>query len=223
MTTNPVDAPRADGASPHVPTSKPAAPASPARLLILLGLLAVVIGVYAYDFLVAKPGVTAAYEKLQAFVDDENKRSVKDSAALTPDAIQKQLGMQPTSRTVNEKDGYEVEYYRWWGHVPLLNTRRHYISVVYLGQGTRKHTSHYLNENPPDEALPITMQPGDAEGITLGQPDKVGPGESDPPAAADAPAAADTPASAEPPAKADEPPAKADEPAKADPASDSKE
>jgi hypothetical protein len=177
MTTNHVDSSRADVAP--VNPSKPGAPVSPLRLVILLGLLAVVIGAYAYDFLVAMPGAKAGNDTIQAFVDEQNKLGVKEGSTVTPADIQQKLGMKPTKRIVNEKDDYEIEYYCWWGHVPVFNTRRHFISVVYLGKEPRRFSSHYLNEPPPDEALPITPEPGKADGITLGQPDNANPVEGD--------------------------------------------
>ena len=191
MTTNQVDSPRGDVSTSPVAQPKPQN--SPVRLVILLALLGLVIGAYGYDYFVAKPAVTAASEKIQAHVDEQNKLGVKTGSMVTPDEIHKLLGMQPTSREVHEKDDYEIEYYRWWGHVPLLNTRRHYISIVYLGKEPRRFSSHYLNEPPPEEALPITAEPGSADGITLGQPDNAGDKDADAPAKADEPAAADAP------------------------------
>jgi hypothetical protein len=197
MTTNHIETPKANVSQPP---PMPPAPSSPLRLLILLGLLLAAIGIYAYDFLVAKPGAQAANEKIQAFVDARNKLGVKQGSIVTPADIHKELGMNPTTREVHEKDDYEIEYYRWWGHVPLLNTRRHFISIVYLGKDPRRFSSHYLNEPPPDEALPIAAEPGQADGITLGPPENASPAEGDAPAKADDPAKTDD-AAAPPPAE----------------------
>lgn len=199
MTTNPVAAPQAP-ISP-APAPPPAAPSSPLRLVILLGLLGLMIAAYGYDFFVAKPAAKAANDKIEAYVDKQNKLGVKDAAAITPESIHDLLGMQPTSREVHADKDYEVEYYCWWGQVPLLSKKRHFISIVYLGKEPRRFSSNYINELPPAEALPISEEPGKEDGITLGQP------ESPSAAAADAPATLDEPA-----AKADEP-AAADAPA----------
>ena len=190
-TTNPVAAPQAP-ASP-APASQPPAPSSPLRLVILLGLLGLVIGAYGYDFFMARPDCEAADTTIQEFVDAQNKMGVKDASSVTPDAIHKVLGMQPTWREVHDDKDYEVEYYCWWGHVPVLNTRRHFITVVYVGKEPRRFSSHH-REVPPEEALPITLEPGKDEGITLGQPESPSGAAAEAPAKADEPAAADAPA-----------------------------
>lgn len=149
MTTNKVDvapAPQKPGAGP--PKS------SPIRLLVLLGVLVAVIGAYAYDYFVAAPGVQAADTKIQEFVDARNKLGVKEGALVTPADIQKELNMKPTVVENHDKQQYTIEYYCWWDHVPLINMRRHFISVVYVGPEPRRFSSHH-REKPPAEALPI--------------------------------------------------------------------
>src|SRR5262245_41184650 len=148
MTTHNADAPSQK--------SPPAAPqTSPIRLVILLALLALVIAAYAYDFLVAKPGVEAAEKKIDAFVESRNRLGVKDSSLVTAADIQKEIGMKPTWVEKHDDDNYEVEYYCWWGPVPGLNMRRHFISIVYVGGHPRRFSSQHRNEKPPREALPI--------------------------------------------------------------------
>jgi hypothetical protein len=73
---------------------------------------------------------------------------------VTSADIQKELGRAPTATRENDADNYTVEYYCWWGNVPLLNMRRHFIAVVYVGNKPRHYSSHY-REEPPAEAYPI--------------------------------------------------------------------
>jgi hypothetical protein len=145
----------------EVATATPPAPpqTSPLRLIVLLGLLGLAIGVFVYDYAGARPGVDAAEKKIGDFVDGRNRMSVADGGRVTPDEIHKLLGMKPTWVDKHDKDQYEVEYYCWWGPVPLFNMRRHYLSIVYVGDEPRRFSSHYKNEVPPVEALPILEQP----------------------------------------------------------------
>lgn len=136
-------------------TASPPPKSSGARLIVLLGLLGLVIGAYAYDYGVARPAVDAAEKKVNDFVDARNRLGVKEGSPVTPDDIHKELGIRPTFVEEHAADHYEIEYYCWWGHVPLLNLRRHYLSLVYIGDKPRRFSSHHKNEVPPHEALPI--------------------------------------------------------------------
>src|SRR5438067_10641789 len=153
MSTDKLDSPPTGGQP--VATTPPQG--NSLRLMILLGLLALAIGAYAYDYFVALPGCKAADEKIQSFVDAQNKKGIQAGNLVTDADVHKELGMQPTDVEKHEADGYMVEYYRWWGHVPLLNQRRHFISVVYIGPQHRFSSHH--RENPPEEALPTADKP----------------------------------------------------------------
>jgi hypothetical protein len=118
-----------------------------------LGLLAVAIGALVYDFAKAQPTNDAADEKIHKFVDESNRKSVKDGTRVTAAEIQKLLGMKPTWTESHPDDKYDVEYYCQWGQVPLLNTRRHYLAVVYVGEEPRHYTTHFKNEPPQIEEL----------------------------------------------------------------------
>jgi hypothetical protein len=155
MTTNKLDV---AAAPQNMPPPAPAPQTSPVRLIVLLGLLVLAIGAFVYDYAGARPGVDAAEKKIGEFVDARNRMSVKDGARVTPDDIHKELGMQPTWVDKHDKDQYEVEYYCWWGQVPFFNMRRHYISIVYIGDEPRRFSSHYKNEVPPREALPYMQE-----------------------------------------------------------------
>jgi hypothetical protein len=143
--------------APASQTDAPKPQGSSARLIVLLALLALAIGALAYDALAAKPACDAADKKLQAFVDDQNKLGVKEGAPITPDAVHKELGMLPTWVEKHDDENYEIEYYCWWGNVPVINLRRHFIAVVYHGKEPRHFSSHH-REIPPEEALPIVRQ-----------------------------------------------------------------
>src|SRR5437762_1056173 len=107
MTTHKVDV------APTTRSSPPVAPppqGSAARLVVLLGLLGLTIGAYAYDYFVAKPGCDAADKKIQEFVDTRNRMGVKEGSLVTPDDLHKELGMQPTWVDKHADKQYEVEY-----------------------------------------------------------------------------------------------------------------
>lgn len=150
MSSNPSAA-----ASPSTQPTPPPPQGSAVRLIVLLGLLAVAIGALAFDYAVARPTNDAADEKIHKHVDESNRQSVKDGTRVTSAEIQKLLGMKPTWTERHPDDRYDVEYYCQWGQVPVLNLRRHYLTVVYVGDEPRHYTSHYKNELPPIEALPI--------------------------------------------------------------------
>src|SRR5262245_23647620 len=77
-------------------TASPPPKSSGARLIVLLGLLGLVIGAYAYDYGVARPAVDAAETKVNDFVDARNRLGVKEGGPVTPDDIHKELGIKPT-------------------------------------------------------------------------------------------------------------------------------
>lgn len=146
----------------------PPASGSPLRLIVLLGILIVAIGALGYDYYVAAPQCAEGDKNIHAMVEERNKQGVKDAALVTSPDVQKVLGRAPTLTKENDKDNYTVEYYCFWGNVPLLNMRRHFIAVVYVGNKPRRYSSHY-REEPPAEAFPIVQTGDDA---AEGEPDK---------------------------------------------------
>src|SRR5262249_32794982 len=126
------------------------------------------------------------------FVDTQNRKGIKDGNMVTDADLHKELGMQPTDVEKHDADGYMVEYYRWWGHVPVINQRRHFISVVYIGPQHRFSSHH--RENPPEEARPTADKPAPSDESALPAPqsaDTSGPKTDEPAAKSDSPAAAD--------------------------------
>src|SRR6478672_10681318 len=102
--------------TPAAPSSTESPPpkSSGARLIVLLGLLGLVIGAYAYDYGVARPAVDAAEKKVNDFVDASNRLGVKEGAPVTPEDVHKEIGMKPTFVEKHPADqnsqGYEIEY-----------------------------------------------------------------------------------------------------------------
>jgi hypothetical protein len=155
---------------PTTPASAPAAQAGGGRLIALLILLGVAIAALAYDYLYAGPGIEADDKKLEAFVDEANSQGAAKSTRLTADEIQKALGRKPTWSEKHPDEHYEIEYYCNWGRVPVLNMRRHYLAVVYVGDEPRRYNSHHKNERPPLEALPIQQKMEEDAGETISPP-----------------------------------------------------
>src|SRR5205807_2810928 len=132
-----------------MPTVTPPPTAGAGRLVVLLGLLGLAICALVYDYAAAGPGLEAADKKLNEFADKENQLSVRDSSPITPERIHEALGMQPTFVEKHPEQHYMVEYYCWWGRVPLINLRRHFLALVYIGDETMRFNSHHKNEITP--------------------------------------------------------------------------
>lgn len=132
------------------------------RLGILLLVLAACIAALAYDHYIAKPSSAEAYDKIHKFVDGRQRLSIKEGGTITSDAIQKELGRSPT--WVEKEPTYTVEWYCWWGPTPVFSTRRHYVTVLYVGE-ERRFSTHQLNGPPAEEDLPTYVMkhvPADA-------------------------------------------------------------
>jgi hypothetical protein len=152
MSVNNVDA----AASPLLTSPRAASPTSVARLAWLLGMLMLVTAALIYDYGWARPGVEAADKKVGEFVDARIRLGVNEAPLVTAADIHKELGMEPTWVDKHAENQYEVEYYCWWGPVPLLNIRRNYLAIVYVGdEPHRRFSSHHKNQKPPREALPM--------------------------------------------------------------------
>src|SRR4051812_7701925 len=132
--------PTTESSSAAVSSTPPAQPGT-GRLIVLLVLLGVAIAALAYDYLSAGPGIDADDKKLEAFVDEANRQGAAKSTRLTADEIHNALGRKPTWVEKHPEEYYEIEYYCNWGSVPVLNMRRHYLAVVYVGDEPRRYNS----------------------------------------------------------------------------------
>ncbi len=125
------------------------------RLAMLLGTLAVVAAAWIYDYSFAQTGVEGAEKQVDELVNARVRRGVNEVVRVTATDIHQAIRRTPTWVDKHVDDHYEVEYYCWWGRVPLLNMRRHYLAIVYVGDEPRRYSSHHRNERPPREALPM--------------------------------------------------------------------
>jgi hypothetical protein len=132
---------------------------NPLRLGILLLVLTACIAALVYDYQVAKPGSEAAEAKIKQLVESRNVMAASAAGPVLSADVQKELGRAPT--WVEEQPTYTVEWYCWWGKVPLLSTRRHYLTVLYVGE-KRRFSSQQLNGPPAEDDLPthFVIQPG---------------------------------------------------------------
>ncbi len=163
--------------SASAPPAAPASSGSTLRLIILIALLVGVVGMFVYDRRVAEPESEAAYDKLMEYVADQNAKGVADAKMVQSADVQAALGMAPTF--VETKDKYTVEYYCWFGKVPVLNTWKRYLSVVYVGE-PRRYDAHYKNQRPPADSLPdhvpaVTEGEGEVPEVDMGAEGPGGP------------------------------------------------
>lgn len=129
-------------------TSAPPQKASSTRMLILLGILAIVVGAYAHDYFVATPAAKKADEDLRQLVDERNAMGVKEGKLVVSQDVQDLLGKTPSK--VIERPDSTVEVYRYWGG---MLPQRQYISVLFVGKDRHYHV-HHLNMMPDEEDFP---------------------------------------------------------------------
>jgi hypothetical protein len=156
MADNPAQSP----STPPVPAgdSPVAQNHSGLMLPILLGVLLVVVGWFAYDQFFAKAYTNAADEAIGKLADGRNQQSITgpdgkrvSEGRVVSDDIQKLLGRAPSS--VKKEKQYTLETY-WWYSMP----HRNYIVVLYLGNEPRRYHAHYLNRYPDVAELPIDLE-----------------------------------------------------------------
>jgi hypothetical protein len=133
------DAPQASATQPAEPKRR-----SPIRLLVLLGLLAIVLGAFLFDLFYMYDAVNAATVRLQAAADEMSARPRKDgnNQFLTKEGAAQAIGFQPTRSRV--EGGQLIEQYRWWGALPL---ERRYIEAIYQDADGQRY-DHYTISNP---------------------------------------------------------------------------
>jgi hypothetical protein len=112
----------------------------------LFVILALMIAAGLYEFLLARPGVDAAYER----IDKANSVALTaaNGGSLTPERVHEVVG-SPPSREVDLKDQngnqYQMEVYTWRGGLPW---RTYNVYVVYR---RGMFLAHYQNENPRED------------------------------------------------------------------------
>jgi hypothetical protein len=161
------------------PPAAPASSGSTIRLVILIALLVGVVGMFIYDRQVAEPKSEAAYDNLMTFVADQNAKGVDEAKLVQSADVQSALGMEPTFVETNDEHNYTIEYYCWFGKVPVLNTWKRYLSVVYVGE-PRRYDAHYKNQRPPADSLPgyvhpVTAGEGEVPEVDMGAEGAGGP------------------------------------------------
>ena len=171
----------ASSASPPT-ASAPKSGGSAVRLLVLIGILALAVGMWFYDYSYAGPGSESKYKEIDDMVIAKNAKGVKDGGLVTRQDVAAVVGFQPTY--VEQKPDCTIEWYCWWGKIPVLSTWKRYITVLYVGE-PRRFSSHYLNQAPPEEDLPGSRHAAtaDAGGTPAAEPgtgEGAGAGSSDP-------------------------------------------
>ena len=155
----------ADPATATRPNSGPTS-GSPVRLIVLIGVLLLAVGGLAYDFFVAGPQSEKAYDDILKMYDAKNEKAINDGGIVKSDDVKQIVGFAPTY-TQREKD-YTVEWYCWWGKIPVLTTWKRYITVVYGPSGT--FVSHHKNEPPAAESLGVYTVSKEGEGASTDMP-----------------------------------------------------
>jgi hypothetical protein len=126
------------------------------RLIVLLAVLLLIAVAAIYDMAIARPWAISSEKQITALIERRTRSSARDGGSITAAEVHQTIGGQPTWIERHPSDGYNVEYYCWWGHVPLINLRRHYLAIVYAGEGSQLvFSSHHLNQWPPRGALPM--------------------------------------------------------------------
>ncbi len=120
-------------------SSPPKSSASAVRLLVLIGLLALAIGAWYYDYAFAGPGSDSKYEEVLKMADTKNAQGVDAGGVVMSKDVSDVIGFAPTF--VEQGEHHTTEWYCWWGKIPVLSTWKRYITVVYVGE-PRRFSSH---------------------------------------------------------------------------------
>ena len=159
-----VDAPQPSATQPAEPKK-----GSPIRLIVLLGILAIVLTGFLVDLFWMYDQVKAASDRLQKAADEiaERPREEGKPQFLSREDVAKAIGFQPTTAKV-ENDQL-IEHYRWWGALPL---ERRFIMVKYADSNGKYYSGYEISNRdifgqdeeesqPPAPAQPVTPIPGD--------------------------------------------------------------
>lgn len=135
------------------------------RSKLLIAILAILLAALGYDYVVARPSVDSAYDKIA-------ERSVAVNAdttqMFTDSDVRELLGREP-ARTFNDADGDRVEVYSWRAGLPF---RTHDLFVVYKSNDGRQmfyRHAKFAYETSVDvspNSVVRVVEVGDLEDIT---------------------------------------------------------
>ncbi|MEZ6113460.1 MAG: hypothetical protein R3C99_20970 [Pirellulaceae bacterium] len=111
------DTAHASSESTGNPSAEPAK-SSPARLIVLVVLLGLVVFAFYYDRKVAKAGSEAGYDKVMVLVDKKNQQPA-DAPPVTDADVIEALGFQPAKET--KSDHYTEQVFAWRRGLPVLS------------------------------------------------------------------------------------------------------
>lgn len=201
----------------ETPASSPSdAPKKPSsgRMLLLLGVLAIMIGALTYDRMYAGPGKEAAKDRIDEAVESKvfagvtETASTKDKSQLLPTDkdIQEAIGFAP--KWTKKEGEYTLQCYHWWGPIPL---NRNYLIVRYRGTDPLLYVDYGDGQTPGgsnSSTIEVSPATAPAPGPTSVAEGSKQPGDAAPSAEEEKTPAADTPdepkaeAKAEPKAEA---------------------
>lgn len=131
-----------------------------------LGILLLVgIGAFIADRWLMPSSVAKADEQLQRMIEHHASRpgSLDDATknqAFSSSDVSTAIGMEPTRR-VELSEHYTLEYYCWWGSIPI---QHNYICVLYVGNGD-VYRSHSVNGAIDERDLPLLSPPPSVEAM----------------------------------------------------------
>jgi hypothetical protein len=125
------------------------------RLYFLLAILALMLGALWYDYMVARAGVSSAYDQISTLNTTMN--SARSLEVTEVSHVQETLGRQPTR--IIQNGIYTIEVYEWAAGMPVkinafqedeptFGLRTHDYYAVYRGQMFQRH---YKFAIPPEE------------------------------------------------------------------------
>ena len=148
------------------------------RKLFLVLVLLVVLGVFGYDYFVAKPAYQEGIKKLQAMLDpqkDDQGEAIMENGMImkigdldkdgyvTQEDVRKLMGREPKS-TVTEEETTIVETYAWPRGIPLMT----YDAYAVYYKDADKTTLKKVTESKPELKKPQTIAQKDRPaGLTL--------------------------------------------------------
>jgi hypothetical protein len=158
-----VDTPQSSATQPAEPKK-----GTPIRLILLLGILAVVLAAFLVDLFWMYDQVKAASERLQKAADEmaERPREEGKPQFLSHDEVAQAIGFAPTISEIDEEDRL-IEHYRWWGSLPL---KRRYIVARYKDKEGRQYSGYTISNRDifgqdEEEAMQQNQSPASSEPV----------------------------------------------------------